>query len=343
MGGQSRSASNAVSTRAAAAPAEPAAPQAPCLVVNPKSFGASRRSLAERAAALARTQGCEVIHATDAATIAATIDLLLQRRQRTLIILAGDGTVQAMADRLASAPTSFPQPQLLVLGGGRSNVTAADFGGHGEVLAKLEVALRQCRESTTPGVEVRQLLRIEQAPERARHGFFLAAGLLDYAIRACHRDRRHDIGRLGQGAAATASSLVRMAVPAMLGMVEPPLDDLRIEVPGREPPAKPVRWLLATTLQGAHGLVDPFAQHGQGALRFTAIAASGPAFWARLPWIVAGRFTPAMQAGDYRSGRCDSLRVHGLSSYTLDGEEFAADPAHPVTIRPGPALTFLTS
>jgi hypothetical protein len=129
----------------------------------------------------------------------------------------------------------------------------------------------------------------------------------------------------------------------MLGMVEPPLDDLRIEVPGRKPPAKPVRWLLATTLRGAHGLVDPFAQQGQGALRFTAIAASGPAFWARLPWIVAGRFTPAMQAGDYRSGRCDSLRVHGLSSYTLDGEEFAADPAHPVTIRPGPTLTFLTS
>ena len=62
----------------------------------------------------------------------------------------------------------------------------------------------------------------------------------------------------------------------------------------------------------------------------------------RLPRVLTGRFTPAMQAGDYLSGRCESLRVHGLSSYTLDGEEFEADPALPVTIRRGPPLTFLT-
>jgi hypothetical protein len=340
MDGQAHFAPNAVSVGAAAAPATSAATQAPCLVVNPKSFGASRRGLAERAAALVRAQGGEVFQATDATGIAATVEWLLQRRQRTIIILAGDGTVQAIADRLASASTSL-QPQLLVLGGGRSNVTAGEFGGRGDVSRTLETALRQCREGTTPGVEVRHVLRIEQPQGPARHGFLLLAGLPDYAIRACHRHRRSS-GRLRGSDAATAWSLVKVALPAMLGMREPPLDDLRVEVPGHEPRAKAVRWLLATTLQRPHGIVDPFAQQGEGALRFTAIAASGPAFWARLPWVVTGRFTPAMQAGGYLSGRCESLQVHGLSSYTLDGEEFSADPARPVTIRRGAPLTFLT-
>jgi hypothetical protein len=56
-----------------------------------------------------------------------------------------------------------------------------------------------------------------------------------------------------------------------------------------------------------------------------------------------GRFTRGMDAGHgYLSGRCDALRVQRLSSYTLDGEEFAADPARPVMIRGGPPLTFVT-
>ena len=47
-------------------------------------------------------------------------------------------------------------------------------------------------------------------------------------------------------------------------------------------------------------------------------------------------------ARGYLSGRCDALRILGLSSYTLDGEEFEADPARPVTIASGPRLAFLT-
>ena len=128
----------------------------------------------------------------------------------------------------------------------------------------------------------------------------------------------------------------------MLGVATPPLDELRVEVPGREALGKPARWLFVTTLLRPHGLVDPFSRQGEGALSFTAIAASGPRFWVRLPGLLVGRFSPAMDpARGYLSGRCESLQVHGLSSYTLDGEEFTADPAHPVTIRRGAPLTFL--
>jgi hypothetical protein len=332
-----------VSPRAAAAPAQPVlAPQAPCLVINPKSFRAARHGLAERAAGLARDQGMEVIHAADSAGIAAAMDLLLERRQQLIVLLAGDGTVQAVADRLASLPADIPQPQLLVLGGGRTNLTAAEVGGKGDVLAKLERALRRWREGVALEVEMRPALRIEQPPAPVRHGFFLAAGLVDRAIRACHRNRGNGGGLLRDSDLGTAWSLAALALPAMLGIREPPLDPLRVEAPGHDALADPARWLIVTTLEKRQGLFDPYAARGYGNLRFTAIAAHGPRFWARLPWIATGRFTPGMHAGHgYLSGRCRALRVSGLSSYTLDGEAFAADPVRPVSIREGPRLSFL--
>jgi hypothetical protein len=342
MDGPSRLFPNAVSAGAAAMPAEPhLAQSAPCLIVNPRSFGASRRGLAERAAEIARQQGCAVVQATDAATIGAAIDRLVLARQRTIALLGGDGTVQVAAERLARVPADLPQPQLLVLGGGRSNVTAADVGGCGDVLKKLETTLRQCRAGATLRTQTRPTLAISQGAGPVRHAFLLAGGLLDYAIRACHRHRRQG-GSLRTGGLGTTWALAKVGLPAMLGLSEPPLDALRIEAPGAQELAQPARWLLLTTLRNGLGSVDPFAPRGAGAIRCTAITAQGPSFWARLPRLAAGRFTPAMDAAHgYLSTRCDALRVRGLSSYTLDGEPFTADPARPVEIGLGATVTFI--
>ena len=341
MGGQAESAANVVGFDAAAEPA--LLMSVPCLLINPLSFTTSRGRLAEHATNLARAHGIEVIRAADAAEISAATDRLVAGRQAIVIVLAGDGTVQAIAERLAALPAGVARPQLMVLGGGRSNLVAAELGGRGAVLAKLETALRRCREGAALQVEVLHLLRTEQPPAPARHGFFLAAGIVDYAIRACHRDRRNGRGRLAQGGAGTAWSLLGVALPALLGGRKPLIDELNVDVPGQPALMQPARLLIATTLQKPYGYLDPFAHRGRGAVRFTAVAAHGMAFWGRLPWIATGRFTTGMDAAHgYLSGRCDALRVQGLSSYALDGEKFHADPARPVMIRQGPALSFLT-
>jgi hypothetical protein len=343
MDGQTALAADAVSPGAAApAPSALASPAA-CLIVNPKSFTAARRSLAQRAAELARARGVEVIGVADAADMAGALDRIAHRPPQTLFLLGGDGTVQAIVDRLAALPASAPKPPLFILAGGRSNLTAADLGGRGAVLQQLDAALERSRQGSALAVQTREVLCIEQSPAPARHGFFLAAGLVDYAIRACHRYRENTGSALRSGDAGTTWNLVRIALPAMLGVREPALDDLRVEVPGREALTQPGRWFMATTLQRRQGLIDPYAQRGEGPIRFTAVAARGIGLWARLPWLASGRFTDAMTAGrGDLSGRCEALRLTGLSSYTLDGEEFAADPARPVSIRPGPSLTFLT-
>lgn len=327
---------------AAIAPTPPAfAEHAPCLLVNPRSFGAARACLSERAAALARACGVELIEAADPSGFAAATDRVVATGQ-PLLLLGGDGTVQAVVDRLAALPSDVPRPQLMVFGGGRSNMIAADLGGRGAVLSKLEAALHRWRHGPALGVQLRCPLRIEQPSIPARHGFVLCAGLLDLIIRACHADRERGGSGLRHGEAGTAWSILKLVLRSRFGRA-PSLDALEVAVADGTAMAAAAHVLLATTLQGHATRLHPFARRGTGAIRFTALAARGPGLWLRLPWLATGRFTASMDpAHGYLSGGTDRLRVLGLSRYTLDGEEFDADPARPFVIGEGRPLAFLT-
>lgn len=317
-----------------------------CLIVNPKSFRASRRGLAARAAELARRHGVDVIEVQDPATLAAALDRrLMQSRRHDLLVLAGDGTVQALVDQLVRLPADLPMPRLLVLGGGRTNLTAVDLDGTGDVLAKLEAALTRSRsgEERTAGVQSRRVLVVEQSPAPARHGFFLAGGLVDEAIRAFHSWRARG-GRLRRGNLGTVYYTFVLALRALIGkpLVRSPI--LRVIAEGRGALDGPMRLLVATTLEHRTGAFDPYAQRAQsgGGPRFTAVIAGARGFWRSLAGLLRGRFGPHMTPeSGYLSGASDKIEVWGLHGYTLDGEEFDCDPARPVLIRAGARLEFL--
>lgn len=315
--------------------------QVPCLIVNPKSFRASRRGLAGRAAALAAAYGADLVAADRPDEIRAGLDASLRRGRRRVIVLSGDGTVQAIVDHLARLAEA-DRPHLLLLGGGRTNLTAADLDGTGALLDKLESVLARCRDGGDFAHTERFLLAVEQAPAPVRHGFFVAGGLIDEAIRACHRYRAAGTGMLRTGSVSTAWYLLREAALGVVGratLVSPPLD---IRAPGCGSLACPARVLIATTLAHRSGLFNPYAERGAGALRLTAACARARAFWRSLPRMAMGRFADWMlpETG-YLSGRCARVEVLGMRGYALDGEEFDTDPARPVVIGTGPRIGFL--
>lgn len=323
-------------------PVLPMAELPPCLIVNPKSFRASQGRLAERAAALATAYGAEVIQVERSSQLADGLDRILRLGQRRIFVLSGDGTVQAIVDHLARLPAGSPMPQLLVLAGGRSNLTAGDLGGRGDLLNKLESALRRCRDDVAFEVEDRPTLHIEQAPAPPRRGFFVAGGVIHDAVRACHRHRVSGRGRLRKGHLSTAWYLLKLAVLGMLGRSPLACPVLDIDAPGCGRLQGPSRVLIASTLLHREGLFNPYADRGTGDLRITAVARTAPWFWRSLPRILMGRFTRRLNLEHgYLSGRCDEITVLGLRGYSLDGEEFDTDPTRPVVIRTGPRMSFL--
>lgn len=314
----------------------------PCLIVNPKSFRTSTGKLAARAAALATQYGAEVIRAERPAQFIAALDRVLAQGTRKVFVLSGDGTVQAIVEHLATLAPDAPQPQLLILGGGRTNLTAADLGGSGALLRKLESALKRCRDDLAFEVQERELLCIEQAPAPPRRGFFVAGGFIDDVIRAVHHHRASGSGPTRTGHASSTWYVVKLAVLALLGRSPIPYPEMDIRTSDGEHLRGPSRVLIATTLRHRRGLFNPYADRGGGTLRITAVTARAPGFWLSLPRILMGRFTDGLSPErGYLSGRCEHVEVLGMTGYSLDGEDFDTDPALPVHIRTGPRVSFL--
>lgn len=318
--------------------------QRTCLIVNPRSFSVVNCGFAARAIALARAHGAAVIEAAEPAQIESGLDAALAGGAQRVFVLGGDGTIQAIADYLARLPAGADLPQLLVLGGGRTNLIAADLDGHRLALKKLESALTRPARDAAGGFQLqhRHTLVVEQAPAPPRHGFFVAGAIVDSLIRRCHRDRDTGSGSLRTGTFSTAWTLMKEAVPALHGRAPYVFPDLDLEVPGQGRLHGPTRLLIATTLTHANRLLNPYAARGEGILRVTAVAGQAQGFWRSLPRLVTGRYSEAMDINrGYLSGRCEQFVVQGLDAFTLDGQSFRADSARAVVIRTGVRLSFL--
>ena len=315
----------------------------PCLIVNPRSFRASR-GLADRASALAAAAGAEVVRVEMGRDVSAALDRILARRQRQVAVLAGDGTVRDAVEKLARLAPGHWLPDLLILPGGRTNLTAADLVPRGDALGTLSDALARAGDGRWDSAVVeRRPLGIVQTPAPPRFGFFFGGAWVDNVVRRAQDHRYGGTGPLRTGHLSSPWVVAKLAALAVVGRADLPTPALAIEAEGCGSLYGDMRLLLATTLLHRTGALDPYAPRGHGPLRLTAVTAGARRFWAALPRLLTGRYSTAMTADKgYLSGRCERVRITGLAGYVLDGERFDTDPARPVEIVPGPVLRFFS-
>lgn len=318
-------------------------PTPPCLLVNPRSFRASR-GLADRASALAAESGAEVVRVESGEDVAAALDSILARRQRHVAVLAGDGTVREVVEQLARLAPGQGLPDLLILPGGRTNLTAADLVPRADPLATLAKALAWTSDGRWDAAVVERVpLCVAQAQAPSRFGFFFGGAAVDSVVRRAQDHRYGGSGPLRTGHLSSPWVVARLAALGLVGRANIPLPTLAIDAEGWGSLRGEIRLLLVTTLLHRTGLLDPYAARGTGDLRLTAVAAAARRFWPALPRLVTGRYSKAMNLDNgYLSGNCEHVQVTGLSGYVLDGEHFDTDPARPVVITPGPRLRFFS-
>lgn len=314
----------------------------PCLLINPASFRASRLGLGRRAAELAREAGIEVIQLADFHALRPALDQLRARGQAQLWVLAGDGTIQAIAGYLADLPPDDWNPALLPLAGGRANIVPRECGTY-PAMPALRRALAAHREGRPIATATLRALRVEQEGSPVRLGFLLAGGVLHEGVRLCSEHRARGTGWLHRSWFADPYTLLKIAVQVWLGRSPlPPYARLDVLVTPGGGLAAPMRMVVATTLELGAALYNPFALRGAGAVRVTAVAAAARRFWRHLPALMGGRFSEAMNPdAGYLSGRCETARIIGATGYALDGECFVADPALPLRLSAGIALKVL--
>lgn len=309
------------------------------ILLNPRSFRMSLRGRLARIEAVANREKVPIRQVSGPEEIRSELLEGLSAGLDLLVIIGGDGTLQAAVSILADISDGENCPEILVLGGGRTNYTARDIGTHSNLLNTLETALKD------PGQlkhSVRHTLVVEQTDIEPAHGFFVAAGLVDFVIRDCHRYRKGGSSPFRQGHISSAWRVMQLAVLGLLKRISYKPPELMIEADTLGKLDGPIKLLLMTSLHHRTEFVDPYAERGSGQVRLTAVNRGASAFWRRLWRLVRGRYHRSMNADNgYLSGRTDRIRIHGLCQLSLDGQELDFDPDHQLTVRTGPAFHFL--
>lgn len=308
------------------------------LIINPLSFRMSLRDRHQRMVVLARTHGIDTLCVETETELEMAIRGLTEDPPERLIVCAGDGTVQAVVTALATL-SDQDRPELLVLGGGRTNYTARDVATHRrpeQLLAWAAKAGHDVPHST------RHSLIIRQDGQADRHGFFVAGARINDIIRDCHRYRSRGSGWLRRGHVSSAWRVSQLGLKAIFGQQNFPDHHFSINagLPGQLTGS--VRLLLLTTLEHPGAAVNPYAERNQGKIRISAVSTSAQRFWQRLPRMLRGRYHAAMTPEQgYLSGRSTGIEINGLSEICLDGQEHDYCPKTKISFLPGPAFKFI--
>lgn len=308
------------------------------VIINPASFRMSRAGRLQRIMRLLDRYGVR----PDFTSAPDTIAKLLAAHSPDdgpVVVLGGDGTIQAAATWLATQPE--PQrPVILALGGGRTNYIAADLRTRRPIVALLERALN---DPTRLRIATRHSIEVTQGDQPAAHAFFIAGATVDEVIRDCHAFRSSGPGRWRQGYASTAIRLSQLAIALALGRRRLHAPALSVEGEGLGELGGPMRVLILSSLHHQHGWPRPYLSQGEGEIAVTAITDSAQRFWRRLPGLLNGRsHHDLVPSQGYLSGRSRQITVTGIQQLCLDGQETDFDPEQAVVFRPGPALAFVT-
>ncbi len=309
-------------------------------LINPLSFRMSLHDRAAKSAERVRAHAGEVFEVTSLTEIEQALARALRQSVRYLVIAGGDGTLQGAVSFLARRLGPDEMPALILLSAGRTNYVADDIGTQNHFLDTLERIL------TTPADRLhpvdRPTLKLEHPSIGEQHGFFMAGAMVDEVIRYVHGwQAERDSWLRRRHAASTAGALsIGMRWAARRHRFD--LPRLKVETDGLGRLDDSCRFLMVSSLNHDSSLIDPYARRGEGPLRITAIRTGAKRLPLRLPRVVRGRFSTAMdEESGYISGRCNHIVINNIRSITLDGQEFDLDETHPLEISPGPVFRFL--
>lgn len=311
------------------------------LLVNPLSFRLSLPGAFPKLRSQTQALGLEPQVVYGPQEIEPLLGPALARGLDLIIVVGGDGTLQATVSLLASQYPDIRPPPILMLGGGRTNYTATHLGTQSRAAQIIERALTR---PDSLSLTATPTLKISQPGLADVYGYFAGGALVDYVIRDCHQYRLTGRGRLRQGRFSTLWRLLQLALLGLLRQVHYQSPTMKLSAHHLGALQGRVRLLVMTTLDQSQVRIHPYQARGQGPVKLTAITRDAKHFWWHLPAILTGRFSRRLSVENgYFSGHGDELRIEGLSTICVDGQEYELDPAEETIVSTGPSYAFVSS
>ena len=289
----------------------------------------------------------DVIHIeTDrAGVVPDAIDSIADQEVDLLIVNGGDGTLQFALTEILTNTSFETLPMVAPLCGGRTNMTATDFGCTRDPVKGLAALVESAKAGTIhERVVDRPVLRVEfDHGRRVEYGMFFGAGVIHRAIALTHSvfPAGKSQGAFGAGI-VTAVLLARAAFSKKEGIIRP--DKIQALIDGESARHGEYTLLMASSLQRLFLKLNPFWGEGKGGVRFTSIAASAERLARAAPGIVRGR-PPAYVKPEtgYTSVNAEHVALRFDCGFTVDGEIFPERLDEYAEIRADRRITFVRS
>ncbi|MDH3212610.1 MAG: acylglycerol kinase family protein [Myxococcales bacterium] len=312
-------------------------------LLNNLRAGRSKRQVARMLALLSDHPDTLHVETGSTGVLPEAIADLARNRVDLLIINGGDGTLQHALTEILERRPFDRLPLIAPLRGGRTNMTALDFGARRDPVRGVADLLQAVQQGTLAERLVkRPLLRVESRTRRdVQYGMFFGAGMIRRAIGLTHRSFPSGLnhGVFGPGL-VTAGLALRAVFQGRDGILAP--DKAQVYLDGKMVPHGEFMLLIASSLDRLFMRMNPFWGKESGGVRFTSIAHKAARKATSFPAIMAGRpgrgVTP--EAG-YTSRNVEQAELYFDCGYTIDGEIFGAVSDESVTLSADRRITFV--
>lgn len=249
-----------------------------------------------------------------------------------IAINGGDGTLHRALTELMRARPFETQPFVAPLRGGRTNMTALDFGAARSPSRSVRRLFEACRRGELEDRRVdRPLLRIHPDTASAPlFGFFVGTGIVRRSIEYIHRVFPPGRARGVFGGGVTAASVVMQAVMGRRNEILAP-DKHQLILDGEAVEPSEYLLVMATSLDRLFLRIRPFWGEAPEPVHFTAIdwnaANLGTSAWrvAAGRGGAAGRWTPLSRERGYLSQNVRDVVIRHDCGFTIDGELFRGE------------------
>jgi hypothetical protein len=301
----------------------PSHPERIGIVLNPAS-GYVKRHLKRMRTLIAQIARAVVIEAVSDEQISDAVDSLQLGPADLLVVIGGDGTLQAILTAMLRREPSA-SPYLLAVPAGTTNMSAADLGARSNPAVALQALNAWLSgEKSAPAICPRPVLQVSDASTALpRFGMFFGAGAIISGVRYFHSSVRP---RGVRGALGPSLAFIRMLMSLFKGGEHSllPATPARLHL---KPHAVHAPWLLilVTTLDKLLLGSTPYWGRENAPMHFTAIAHRAPRLLRSLWFLLRGKSSKNMQNDQaYHSHNLDSTVIEGLTEYLLDGEIFSS-------------------
>ncbi|MBB3104431.1 diacylglycerol/lipid kinase family protein [Azomonas macrocytogenes] len=300
----------------------------PCrvgILLNPHS-GRTRRRLQQLREILVSVPDATVLEVASPGEIAHALKLLPADPSDVLVIIGGDGTLQATLTELLRSTDKIPA--LLIVPGGTTNMSAGALGTRLNPEAALRALSAWLQAEGKPPRQVEKaVLRIEDGISSGPHfGMFFGTGAIASGVRYFHSQIKPNGIR---GALGPALAFGRLLLSSLTGKSSSllPITSTRLSGNGM---VWEGNWLftLASTLDKLLVGCRPYWGSEPAPVHFTAITHSPRRFARVLPFLLCGKGAKVVQEQDgYISHNLDNLILDTMGDYILDGEQYQASGA----------------